>query len=303
MSQIKLNETFISSNFNPKYKLFVRSWTLANTVPKAILFMQHGYTFHSKYFQPFAEKLCEQGIKVLAMDLVGHGQSDSVNQLRGYVHSFHQYVQDLASFVQEYQLKAEKNYGQCPPVFLYGESMGGTIIMEIVRTYNLNLSGFILLAPVIRVQSSLLPPAPILAVLKLLAFFFPMMAVPGKNKVQEGYAEAFGNPKYADQALKDSLVNQNKPTIRFAVELIKQCSILEKNLKQFSLPMLVLHGTEDSRTDFKNSYELIESAVSFDKTFKQDEGGKHQLLQDQEHITVQVENDILDWLLKQINKC
>jgi len=303
MSQFKLSETFIRSSFNPKYKLFIRSWKLINQAPKAILLMQHGYTFHSAYFQPFASKLCEQGIEVLAMDLVGHGKSDSVNQVRGYVHSFNQYVQDLANFVKEYQLKAEKNYGKCPPIFLYGESMGGTIVMEVVRTDNLNLSGLILLAPVIRVNPSLLPPAPILIILKLLAFLFPMMAVPGENKVQEGYAEAFGDQQYAKQALKDSLVNKNKPTIRFAVETIKQCSILEKNLKQFSLPMLVLHGTEDYRADIENSRELMQVATSFDKTFKQYKGGKHQLLQDQETIRVAVQNDILKWLLKRLEKC
>lgn len=41
----------------------------------------------------------------------------------------------------------------------------------------------------------------------------------------------------------------------------------------------------------------------FDKTFKQYEGGKHQLLQDQETIRAAVQNDILAWLLKRPEKC
>jgi alpha-beta hydrolase superfamily lysophospholipase len=61
------------------------------------------------------------------------------------------------------------------PLFLLGESLGGSIALRLMErpAAREKVQGLVLLAPVIRVAGAVLPPRPVLFLMRLLAYFFP----------------------------------------------------------------------------------------------------------------------------------
>ncbi|GJN34076.1 hypothetical protein PR202_gb22713 [Eleusine coracana subsp. coracana] len=104
--------------------LFTQSWTPASADRvKGIVVLLHGLNEHSGRYNHFAKLLNDQGLKVYAMDWIGHGGSDGVH---GYVSSLDHAVGDLKEFLEDVVL--EENYGL--PCFLFGHSTGGAIVLK-----------------------------------------------------------------------------------------------------------------------------------------------------------------------------
>ncbi|HKD42532.1 MAG TPA: alpha/beta hydrolase, partial [Myxococcaceae bacterium] len=64
------------------------------------------------------------------------------------------------------------------------------------------------------------------------------------------------------------------------VEMVRADQLLKKSFGQFTLPLLILHGTADKVTKPSGSKEFYEKAASKDKTLKLYEGHYHDLLAD-----------------------
>ena len=69
---------------------------------------------------------------------------------------------------------------------------------------------------------------------------------------------------------------------------------LKKEFARITLPLLILHGTEDKATKFSGSQEFHDHAGSRDKTLKLYQGHYHDLLNDLGKE--QVMGDIKGWL-------
>jgi len=94
-----------------------------------------------------------------------------VDGLRGYHAKFSDTGADLKQV-----LALARSMHPGVPVFLLGESMGGTIVLRLLQTdpeVVSQLAGVALLGPVVRVASAVLPPPPVMFILRLLARFFP----------------------------------------------------------------------------------------------------------------------------------
>ncbi|KAK9901687.1 hypothetical protein WJX75_008382 [Coccomyxa subellipsoidea] len=257
-----------------KLRLFSRRWKVSGQAARAAVVLVHGFSWHSAYFQELAEALSEAGYAVSTYDLQdnkGHGRSDSLLGIRGYAKSFDDHVDDL-----EQQVRIAHGLHEDLPVFAFGESMGGLLLLMFALRPAARdlLRGVILSAPVIAVADSVLPPKPAVAVLRFLAKLFPRTPLPS-SEIKDGHVAAFGNREIALASLEDSLV-------------------------LISLPFLVMHGTEDERTELKHSETLYSEARSSKKDIKRYNGAKHQLLQDTPEITAAVISDIINWLNEQV---
>eukprot|EP00884_Botryococcus_braunii_P020141 jgi/Botrbrau1/6810/Bobra.0153s0009.4 len=212
--------------------------------------------------------------------------------MRGYADRFEDFVDDAALLLDDV------HRAQGPPVFVLGESMGGTIVLRLMMrpAARQKVQGIVLLAPVVRVAPAVLPPAPLLLLLRLLAFFFPRMSVPSQE-VDATFDSAFGDPAMARAARADPLVVFDAPRLRMVVEVLGACKQVVNDMEKLTLPMLVLHGSNDSRTDFRNSVELIDRAASSDKRLDALEEGRHQLLQDVPDLKAAAIARIVEWVL------
>ena len=75
------------------------------------------------------------------------------------------------------------------------------------------------------------------------------------------------------------IANESQPS-ETIVEMVRADQLLKKSFGQFTLPLLILHGTADKVTKPSGSKEFYEKASSKDKTLKLYEGHFHDLLAD-----------------------
>lgn len=102
----------------------------------------------------------------------------------------------------------------------------------------------------------------------------------------------------------DPLVYTGPIRIRTGTEILRLSSYLLKNLKSVTVPLLVLHGSDDQVTDPKGSQELYDQAASKYKNIKIYNGLLHDILFEPERE--EITQDIVNWLderLGQIESC
>ncbi|MEP6847834.1 MAG: lysophospholipase [Acidobacteriota bacterium] len=257
-----------------------RSWAPEGT-RRAVLAIVPGFNSHSGYYNWVAEQFVAAGVAVYSVDLRGRGKSDGE---RFYVTSFDDYVSDVAKLVE---IARSENPGS--PVFILGHSAGGVVACMYTLEHQAELAGLVCESFAFQV------PAPdfALAVLKGLAHVFPHAHVLHlKNK------DFSRDPKAVEIMDNDPLIsNETQPT-----QTVAQMVIADEKLKaafpQITLPVLIIHGTEDKATRYQGSQLFYDTASSEDKTIKLYEGHFHDLLNDIDKEVVVA--DIKNWVTARI---
>ncbi|KAH9739359.1 Hydrolase 4 domain-containing protein [Citrus sinensis] len=93
------------------------------------------------------------------------------------------------------------------------------------------------------------------------------------------------------------IVYKDKPRLRTALELLKTTEGIERRLEKVSLPLLILHGENDTVTDPSVSKALYEKASSKDKKCILYKDAFHSLLEGEpDDMIIRVFADIISWL-------
>lgn len=256
--------------------IFVRSWR-PDTPARAVVAICHGVKSHSGYYTWVAEQLVASGFAVYALDLRGRGQSDGE---RFYLESINDYLSDVDALIT---LARSREPGL--PVFLLGHSAGGVVSSVYTLEHQADLAGFICESFAFQVYA----PDFALAVLKGLSHIAPHVHVLDlKNK-------DFSRDPAAVQAMDDDplIAGEVQPT-KTVVELVYADERLKREFPLITLPVLILHGTEDKVTKPGGSQLFYDTAGSSDKTLTLYEGHVHDLLND--IGKEQVMADITAWL-------
>jgi acylglycerol lipase len=290
---IIVNDSFYSSP-RTGVNLYTRKWK-TKRLPKAKLLMVHGYSWHSGYFDDFANFLNSHGIDVYSFDLPSHGKSQYVRGIKGYVEKLDNLVDVVEDMVTAIQSTDENP--QKVPVFLFGESMGGSLcfLVGLRKSIQEQVKGIIFSGPVFRVSKNVLPPKPVIMIASILAKLFPLMKMPA-SEMDETYNGAFGNQQYAISSRQDPLVNFDPPRLQTVTEILSISERIPKNFKSFTLPMLILHGQEDIRSEWENSVDFHKHCNSQDKTIQILPQMKHQLLQETPYNVHLIHQELLQWL-------
>ena len=257
-------------------KIFIRSW-LPEAKAKALVVLCHGLNAHSGYYGWAAEQLVGAGYAVYAPDLRGRGKSDGE---RFYVDTIEDYAGDVDLAVK---LAQSRHPGL--PVFLLGHSAGGVVSCIYVLDHPAELAGFICEDFAFQVPG----PELALAVIKGLSHVAP------HANVLKLHNENFSrDPEAVARMNADPLIaNEVQPTQTIAA-LVRADERLKREFSRISLPVLILHGTEDKVTKPSGSQAFYDAAGSKDKTLKLYEGYYHDLLNDAGKETVMA--DILGWI-------
>lgn len=242
--------------------IFTRSWHPEGQ-PRAVVVIVHGFNSHSGYYTWVAEQFVADGLAAYALDLRGRGKSDGE---RFYVQKFDDYVNDLATFVT-----IAKSAEPGLPVFLLGHSAGGVVSCVYTIEHQDELAGFICEDFAHEV------PAPdfALAVLKGLSHVAPHAHV---LKLKN---EDFSRDPEVVAAMNDDplIAHEVQPTQTIA-EIVRADERLKVEFPQITLPVFILHGTEDKATKPSGSQRFYDMASSTDKTLKFYEGRYHDMLND-----------------------
>ncbi|WP_051302300.1 alpha/beta hydrolase [Salibacterium aidingense] len=122
--------------------LFYRGWVPQK--PRALLILVHGAGEHSGRYSNIGEACMDHEIALVAPDLRGFGQSKGP---RGHVNNFKDYLDDLDTIIELFHAQYEP-----VPLFLFGHSFGGLIVIRYGQIYPHKAEGFILSSPALGIR-------------------------------------------------------------------------------------------------------------------------------------------------------
>ena len=258
-------------------KLYAQTWVPDNT-PRGIINIIHGLGEHSGRYAPWAGKLAHSGYVVRSFDYRGHGRSTGK---RGHSKSYQHLLSDIGHFIEQ----GRTEYPDLP-VFLYGQSLGGNLVLNYSIQHIHPAEGLIVTSPWLELTNK--PSAILLSLVTFLSYLFPAMQV--HNRV--GLEDLSRDLRVVHSYKNDPLVH-DRISLQLFRESYRAGLTASLSIYKINSPLLVMHGTDDRVTSCKATRKFVQNAGS--KTqYSEWEGGYHELHNDLDKDNV-FEN-LVNWL-------
>lgn len=243
----------------------LRQFTWAPAAPRrARLLIVHGLGENSARYGPFAGIFAAAGIEVTAYDHRGHGENPGK---RGDLNPPSLLQRDLAEILN----CAAKD---TPPLFLWGHSTGAQLIVNTLNTRTLPFRGVILTAPWFRL--ALTPPKQKQIAASVLLRLAPGITLRSGLNLQDLSRDV----EYL-RLLPGNDRNHNRISARLYDYLVRGGRLALSQAKNWTIPLLLAHGTADPVTSIVASQEFFQNVPdSTDKTFESFPDARHELHND-----------------------
>lgn len=249
-----------------KVKLFAHYWKPATS--KAVVLLLHGMGEHSsRYNQYVIPELLQNSIGVLAFDNFGHGKSEGK---RGHNPGYEAIMEVMDIMIT----KAKTIFGDLP-IFLYGHSMGGNLVINYTLRNRSEISGTIATSPFLKLAFQ--PPGWKLFIGKLLQRLAPSITLPMELDVNQLSKDQEEVNKYRNDPLVHDKISPN-----FSFPIMEAGEWAIKNANLLTTPMLLIHGTEDKIIDHKGTIAFSEKTEKASLVLL--DGGYHELHNDSEKV-------------------
>jgi alpha-beta hydrolase superfamily lysophospholipase len=257
-------------------EMFSRSWE--PETPKAVVCLVHGLGEHSGRYAHVGAAYTDAGFALVAFDLRGHGKSGGQ---RGHFPSFAAVMDDIHQHIRQ---GSEKFPGL--PVFLYGHSLGGLLVLNYATYHKHTLTGVI--ASGAGLRSPVLEQKAKVALSKVLGGLLPTMTIPTGLEV-DGISR---NPEVVRTYKADALVHEIA-TLSTAREGMLAVERAFAHAAEFPVPLLLMHGGADRLTYPRGSQEFV-VLVPGDCTLKLWDGLYHEIHNEPEQAEVFA--FMIDWM-------
>ncbi len=258
-------------------RLYAQGWQ-PETEPRGVVCLVHGLGEHSGRYTHLAAFLNRAGYALLAFDLRGHGKSEGQ---RGYAPSYEVLLDDIANFLAE----AAERYPDRPR-FLYGHSLGGTLVIEYALCRRPQLAGVIATGPLLRTAFE--PPAWKLTLAKIMRSAWPTLAL--SNELDR---QALSRDPEVVRAYNDDPLVHDRLSARLGMDMLQSGLWALEHAAEFPLPLLLVHGGADRLTSAQASREFAAQAGEV-CTLKIWDGFYHEIHNEPEQA--QVFEYLLGWL-------
>lgn len=223
-------------------QLYARHWPVGEGAARAVVALVHGQGEHSGRYAHLATWLNDRQIAVLAYDQQGFGKSDGP---RGHAPSAEAYFNDVAILLEQ----TRQRYPGVP-VFLYGHSMGGNVVLNYaLRRQPVGLAGLIATGPWIRLAFE--PPAIKVWAGRLLRGLLPKLSLPSGLDTNQ----ISSDPNVVQAYLADPLVH-DRVSAAAGIDLIESAAWLNRYSGPVPCPALLMHGGSDGLTSAPATREL-----------------------------------------------
>jgi alpha-beta hydrolase superfamily lysophospholipase len=246
---------------------------------RAVVVLAHGASEHSGRYAWTAERLAERGYATHALDHRGHGRSDGGGG--AYIDRMDHLVEDLDALVH-----AAADEHPDVPLFLLGHSMGGCLALAYALAHQDKLDGLVLSAPLAALEAASLAQRAAGRVLSVVAPRLGVFDIDSSGVSRD--------PAVVRDYDEDPLNHHGKLPARTVAELANTISAFHDAVPRLTLPMLLMHGTDDPIVPPHGTEMVNERAGSEDKTFIRYDGLYHEILNEPERD--RVVGDIADWL-------
>ena len=209
---------------------------------RAVIVLVHGLGEHSRrYEREVVPALLNNSMAVISYDQFGHGQSKGK---RGHHPGFSFLLDSIDQMIDK---ASELFYGK--PVFLYGHSMGGNIVINYSLRRRSILKGLIVTSPFLRIAFE--PPQWKMTFARIIDKIMPSLTMSSDLDVNSISRDEDEIAAYQ----LDPLVHDRVST-GYSLEIMKNGEWAIEHANDLKLPMLLLHGTKDKLTSSVASEEF-----------------------------------------------
>ena len=267
---------------NDGLEMHAADW-LPSGKPRAVVCLIHGLGEHIGRYQCVAEALTDSGYILAGYDIRGFGKSQGP---RGFTPSLEAYLDDFDSFLS----KVSERYPGVP-LFLYGHSMGGMLVLAYAPIRHPAIKGVISSAPGLKSQLETQKFKILLT--KVMGRIYPTLSLPSGLDVPE----ICSDPKVVEIYIKDPLVHTTITT-GWGLAMLKAIALAYQNAPGFPFPLLLMHASDDKLGYVSGSEAYAKLAPKEKITFKVWQGLKHEIHNEPERD--QVFKVMIDWLNSKI---
>lgn len=252
--------------------IYAKEWPVQ--WPKAVLCIVHGLGEHLGRYEHVAAYFNSRNIAVLSSDQRGHGRSEG---RRGHTPDYEALLKAIDQLLKE----AKSRYPNLP-VFLFGHSLGGNLVLKYTLARTPKLAGLLVSAPLI--LPGFPPPKILLAFATFIRSIYPAFSQSSGLKV-----EHLSRDKAVVEAYKNDPLVHGTITAALAVDMLAVGKELDTFSGRLSVPTLLMHGSEDKITSPEASRRFAERTQR-DVLFKEWPGLFHELHNEPE------QQDVLNYM-------
>jgi alpha-beta hydrolase superfamily lysophospholipase len=240
-------------------ELFAQCWLPAPS-PRGLVVLVHGFGEHSDRYSNLVTALINGGYAIYAFDQRGHGRSPGK---RGHTDRFSDFIED----VQQVVSRSQADHPNLP-LFLFGHSVGGLVVLQYALLHPQGLAGVIASAPLLAKPN--ISPL-VLTIAGLLSRFAPTFALDTRLDP----TTISRDPAEVQRYKSDPLVH-SKTSARAGAEGMAALEWVQAHASELRVPLLLYHGAGDTLVPIKGSRSFFANAGSADKTFRELPGVFHE---------------------------
>jgi acylglycerol lipase len=246
---------------------------------RAGIILVHGIGEHIQRYSPWIEKFNEKGFSFVGVDLPGHGKSDGK---RGNLNSY-----SLTDEMLDFLIAEHKKTFPATPVFIYGHSLGGGIVLQYLLKKNPDINGAVITSPALRLAFQ--PSKAKLLLARIMKNLLPSLIQ--SSGLVVGHLSH--DQKIIDAYIADPLVH-GKISVGLFQNMMSAADYSLSNAGDLKIPVLIMHGSDDliisplGSQDFASRTKMAELRIW--------EGGYHEL-----HNEI-FKNDVFSYIVNWIEK-
>jgi alpha-beta hydrolase superfamily lysophospholipase len=164
--------------------------------------------------------------------------------------------------------------------------MGGAIVTLFAMTRKPDVKGLILSGPALKISDDISP-----LLVRLSSIIGKVL--PKLPTIKLDSSGISRDPEVVKRYDNDPLVYRGGIPARTGAEITGATRKIQAEMETITLPLLILHGTDDRLADPEGSKELYQRVQSKDKTLKLYEGYYHEVMNEPEKELVLA--DIVEW--------
>jgi alpha-beta hydrolase superfamily lysophospholipase len=250
--------------------------------PRAFIIMVHGLGEHIQRYVAWADMFVKNGIGFEGVDLPGHGCSGGK---KGHIRSYGLTDQMIETLHNDLK-------GLYPglPVFLYGHSLGGGLVLDYLVRKNPGFRGAIVTSPWLKLSFE-----PEEAKVKLAGVMKNFL--PGLVQKSGLVVEHISHDKEVVEAYKNDPLVHGRISVSLFHNAMNAASNALRNASHLKIPALIMHGSDDQICSPAGSQEFASNNKLSE--FILWNGGYHEL--HNEPFREEVFRSILAWISKNLN--
>ncbi|KAL4068655.1 Alpha/Beta hydrolase protein [Scleroderma yunnanense] len=302
MSSAAYTEAWLSGP--QKTRFYTRTYKPEETQPKAVVVFVHGFMEHIARYEHVFPPWSARGIAVFTYDQRGFGRTalDEQNRSKDSAYAKTSWKEQLEDI--EWAIGHAKQEFGGVPVFLYGHSMGGTLVLAFPTRANpppskevvSGLAGVISASPLIHQAKPAAKAARWLG--RQASRLVPALTISALVNSKDISHDQAVNEAY----MKDPYVIQAGSLKGLSDMLDGGENLLRKDYVRWpkQLPLLLVHGSEDKVTSFKASEQFHGVLAADDKHFSAYTNGFHELHNEPDGVKERLIEECITWVERHI---